>query len=96
MTLTGEFTQVATFAGGCFWCNEAGFELLEGAGDVVSGFAGGTTENPRYLDVAKGETDYREAVQIPYDPTLLSYTQLLDELFLQIDPVDAGGQFVDR
>lgn len=86
----------ATFAGGCFWCMEAPFESLPGVKQVISGFAGGTGIAPSYKDVASGTTDFREAVQITYDPRILPYETLLDTYWRQINPTDDGGQFVDR
>jgi peptide methionine sulfoxide reductase msrA/msrB len=89
-----ENNEVATFAGGCFWCMEPPFEKLDGVIDVVSGYAGGTGENPTYNDYAnKG---FVEAIQITYDPTKISYLKLLDVFWHQIDPTDAQGQFVDK
>ncbi|MFH1855754.1 MAG: peptide-methionine (R)-S-oxide reductase MsrB [Candidatus Omnitrophota bacterium] len=86
--------QKATFAGGCFWCIEPAFEKLYGVIDVVSGYAGGTGENPVYEDYAvKG---YVEAVEITYDPSKISYSELLDVFWRQIDPTDSTGQFIDR
>lgn len=86
----------ATFAGGCFWCMEPPFEKIEGVHDVVSGYIGGDEENPSYDDVASGNTDYVEAVQIIYDPSMVTYNDLLQIFWRQIDPTDAEGQFVDR
>jgi peptide methionine sulfoxide reductase msrA/msrB len=86
--------EKATFAGGCFWCMQPPFEKLKGAVEVVSGYTGGTGENPTYEDYAK--KGHIEAVQITYDPSILSYSQLLDVFWKQIDPTDPGGQFVDR
>ena len=83
----------AILAGGCFWCMEADFEKLPGVVDVISGFSGGTLPNPTYNGNHKG---HYEAVEISYDPQQLSYQQLLDYYWLQIDPFDAGGQFCDR
>jgi len=86
--------EVATFAGGCFWCMEPPFEKLKGVSDVVAGYTGGTGENPTYEDYAgKG---YIEAVQVMYDPSIICYNTLLDVFWRQINPTDAGGQFVDR
>jgi peptide methionine sulfoxide reductase msrA/msrB len=84
----------ATLAGGCFWCMQPPFEKLKGVVKVVSGYAGGTGENPTYEDYA--QKGYIEAVQITYDPSIISYNQLLDVFWRQIDPTDPGGQFVDR
>ena len=86
--------QVATFAGGCFWCVEADFEKVPGVMQVISGYTGGHQENPTYEDYAgKG---YVEAVQVLYDPRKVSYEKLLDYFWRHVDPTDAGGQFVDR
>ena len=88
--------KTATFAGGCFWCMEAPFEQLAGVKSVIAGYAGGSIPNPSYEQVSSGKTKYVEAIQITYDPSLVSYEQLLDIYWLQIDPTDAGGQFSDR
>jgi len=88
--------EKATFAGGCFWCMEAAFQEKEGVVDAVSGYAGGAEENPTYEQVSSGETGHLEAVQITYDPSKISYEELLDIFWRQIDPTDEGGQFVDR
>ena len=87
---------VATFAGGCFWCVESTFEKLEGVSEAVSGYAGGSTENPTYYDVGSGKTGHTEVVQIRYDPAVISYPELLHWLWREIDPTDPDGQFVDR
>ena len=89
-------TEKAYFAGGCFWCVEADFEKLKGVGDVVSGYTGGTVANPTYKQVTRGGTGHFEAVEIPYDPAVISYDQLLHAFFRSVDPTDAGGQFCDR
>lgn len=86
--------QTAIVAGGCFWCVEADFEKVEGVRDVVSGYTGGTTENPTYQTI-KGSGHY-EAVEITYDADVVTYDQLLYLFFRSIDPTDAGGQFCDR
>ncbi|MGO9567090.1 MAG: peptide-methionine (S)-S-oxide reductase MsrA [Desulfomonilaceae bacterium] len=86
--------EKATFAGGCFWCMQPPFEKLDGVVQVVSGYTGGTGENPTYEDYA--QKGHSEAVQITYDPSKISYSQLLDVFWRQIDPTDPGGQFVDR
>jgi len=86
----------ATFAGGCFWCMTPPFEKLRGVREVISGYTGGTTINPRYEDVTSETTGHVEAVEIIYDPAIVSYQQLLDVFWKQIDPTDDGGQFVDR
>lgn len=86
----------ATFAGGCFWCMEPPFEKLEGVSDVVAGYTGGDLEDPTYFQVSTGQTGHLEAVQITYDPQTISYQELLEVYWRQIDPTDAGGAFVDR
>jgi methionine-S-sulfoxide reductase len=86
----------ATFAGGCFWCMQPPFRNLVGVTDVVSGYAGGTKPNPRYEEVSSGTTGHLEAVQVTYDPDKISYDQLLDVFWRQIDPTDAEGQFADK
>ncbi len=84
----------ATFAGGCFWCMEKPFETLPGVSAVLSGYMGGTTQNPNYENYSAG--GHLEVIEITYDPEQTSYQQLLDVFWRQIDPTDAGGQFVDR
>jgi peptide methionine sulfoxide reductase msrA/msrB len=89
-------TELATFAGGCFWCMEPPFEKLAGVHKVTSGFTGGHKKNPTYKDVVHGGTGHIEAIQIEYDPQKISYGDLLEVLWRNIDPTDDGGQFVDR
>src|SRR4030042_6732970 len=96
MTKESENLKKATFAGGCFWCTEADFEKLPGVVKVVSGYTGGQKENPTYAEVSSGKTRHVEAVQVYYDPSEISYEELLDTLWKHIDPTDAGGQFADR
>jgi len=86
----------AIFAGGCFWCMEPPFEKLDGVKEVISGYTGGTKENPTYKEVSSDTTGHAEAVEIIYNPEKVSYATLLDVFWRQIDPTDAGGQFVDR
>lgn len=88
--------QLATFAGGCFWCMVAPFEDLPGVKKVISGYTGGHKENPTYEEVCSDTTGHYEAVQVTYDPTILSYEKLLDTFWRQIDPTDPEGQFYDR
>lgn len=88
--------EIATFAAGCFWCVETPFEHREGVVRVVSGYAGGSEENPTYEEVASGETGHREAVQVWFDPSVVSYAELVELFGYQFDPTDAGGSFVDR
>ncbi|MDA7969391.1 MAG: peptide-methionine (S)-S-oxide reductase MsrA [Gammaproteobacteria bacterium] len=87
---------VAILAGGCFWCTEAVFEKLDGVGEVISGYTGGRTKNPSYAQVGGGGTGHTEAVQIHYDPAVISYRALLHAFWREIDPTDRRGQFVDR
>jgi peptide methionine sulfoxide reductase msrA/msrB len=88
--------KVATFAGGCFWCMEPPFEKLAGVEKVISGYTGGTTKKPTYKEVSYGSTGHVEAVQIHYDATQVSFKDLLEVFWRNVDPTDAGGQFVDR
>jgi peptide-methionine (S)-S-oxide reductase len=83
----------AILAGGCFWCMEADFEKLPGVTAVISGFTGGTLKDPTYNGNHQG---HYEAVEIDYDPQKVSYRQLLDHYWVNIDPFDSGGQFCDR
>lgn len=92
----GNDSAIATFAGGCFWCMEPPFEKLDGVSAVISGYSEGEIENPTYKQVSSGETGHREAVQIHYDPKKISYKELLDVYWRQIDPTDESGSFVDR
>lgn len=92
----GTERSVATFAGGCFWCMEPPFEKLDGVLDVLSGYSGGDEPDPSYEDVSSGSTAHAEAVQVTYDPNRVSYAELLDVFWRQIDPTDPDGQFVDR
>ena len=89
-------TGRAIFAGGCFWCMEAPFEKLDGVSEVISGYTGGTQLNPTYQEVSAGGTGHAEAVEVLYDPQLVSYEKLLEVFWRQIDTTDADGQFVDR
>ena len=91
-----EKLEKATFAGGCFWCMESAFENLEGVVDAVSGYTGGHKENPTYQEVSSGKTGHYEAVQITFDPSRISYADLLNHFWRQIDPTDEEGQFADR
>ncbi|MEO1734142.1 MAG: peptide-methionine (S)-S-oxide reductase MsrA [Pseudomonadota bacterium] len=89
-------TETLTVAGGCFWCVEADFEKVAGVIEAVSGYTGGTTENPTYKQVTRGGTGHYEAVKITFDPSIVSRSRLLSLFFQSIDPTDAGGQFCDR
>ncbi len=88
--------SVATFAGGCFWCVESGFEQIPGVKEVISGYTGGTLKDPEYKQVSAGGTGHTEAVQVYYDPKVVSYAGLLQALWRIADPTDDQGQFVDR
>lgn len=88
--------KVATFSGGCFWCMEGPFQEMEAVVEVIAGFAGGTKEDPSYEQVVSGSTNHRESVQVFYDPSEITYGELLNIYWLQIDPTDPGGQFADR
>ena len=87
---------VATFAGGCFWCVESDFDTVPGVVETISGYTGGTADNPTYKQVTAGGTGHREAVQIRYDPKQVSYERLLHIFWRSVDPTDGGGQFCDR
>jgi len=91
---TNSDLSIATFAGGCFWCTEADFEKVPGVEKVVSGYTGGQGANPNYEDYA--QKGHVEAIQVYYDPQVVTYQQLLDYFWRHVDPTDAGGQFVDR
>ena len=85
-------TETAIFAGGCFWCVESDFDHVEGVIDTTSGYAGGTIDNPTY----ENHPDYIEAVKLTYDPSVVSYEDLLTAYWHSVDPTDPGGQFCDR
>ncbi|MEM1073667.1 MAG: peptide-methionine (S)-S-oxide reductase MsrA [Pseudomonadota bacterium] len=88
--------ETITVAGGCFWCVESDFERVNGVKEAVSGFTGGTVANPTYKQVVRGGTGHYEAVQITFDPSVVSRDRLYDMFFRSVDPTDAGGQFCDR
>ena len=88
--------ELATFAGGCFWCVEAPFEKVEGVQAVVSGYTGGHMENPTYREVCSGTTGHLEAVQITFDPSKIGYGELVELFWRTFDPTDQGGSFYDR
>ena len=85
----------ATFAGGCFWCMEQSFEVLPGVIEVISGYTGGKSKNPTYEDVSGGSTGHVEAIQVSYDPEKISYEELLEAFWHNIDPTNGKGQFCD-
>jgi len=94
--MSEEPIQKATFAGGCFWCMEPPFDKLEGVLDTLSGYTGGTKENPTYEEVSAGGTGHTEAIQVRFDSSKVSYEKLLEVLWRNMDPTDPEGQFVDR
>jgi len=100
LALSGTAAQAAersiVLAGGCFWCVEADFDKVEGVTETVTGYTGGTTENPTYREVSGSDTGHYEAVRITYDDTAITTRQVLDLFLRSVDPLDAGGQFCDR
>ena len=88
--------EIATLAGGCFWCVESDLEKIPGVLSVVSGYSGGTTKNPTYKQVSSGKTGHIESVRVTFDPEKISYQKLLESFWKIVDPTDSGGQFVDR
>lgn len=91
-----EHRGTAVFAGGCFWCMEKPFDEMEGVMSTTAGFAGGSVENPTYEEVTRGGTGHLEVVQVAYDPSRVSYEELLYVFWRNVDPFDSGGQFCDR
>jgi len=88
-------TAKATFAGGCFWCMEADFDKVPGVISTTSGYTGGTTVNPTYMEVGSGRTGHAESVEVVYDPAKVTYAQLLDAYWRDIDPLVKDRQFCD-
>src|ERR1700757_973949 len=88
-------TRTAVFAGGCFWCIQPAFDKSKGVIKTVVGYSGGTEPNPTYQLVSSEKTNFRESIEITYDPAKISYEQLLDIYWRQIDPTQADGQFTD-
>ena len=86
----------AYFAGGCFWCMEESFEKLNGVDEVISGYSGGVTENPTYKEVTYGNTGHFEVVEVVYNKKIISYEELLENFWVNIDPFDSYGQFCDK
>ncbi|MEX0337059.1 peptide-methionine (R)-S-oxide reductase MsrB [Vibrio tubiashii] len=95
-TTTSNGYEVATLAGGCFWCTESDLEKFNGVLDVVSGYSGGDLQNPTYKQVSSGKSGHIEVIEVKYDPKAVSYEQILDQFFRHIDPTDNKGSFVDR
>ena len=88
--------ELATFAGGCFWCMVKPFDQWPGVIQVISGYTGGDLPNPTYEQVCSDRTGHYEAVQITFDPDIISYQEILTVFWQSIDPTDPGGQFGDR
>ncbi len=88
--------EVATFAGGCFWCMEPPFEKLPGVASVISGYMGGEKESANYKQVSNGTTTHLEVVQVDFDPKIVTYKKLLEVFWRNIDPTQTDGQFVDK
>ena len=86
----------AYFAGGCFWCMEESFENLSGVEEVISGYSGGVTENPTYKEVTYGNSGHFEVVEVVYNKKIISYEELLENFWINIDPFDSYGQFCDK
>ena len=95
-TLAFAQTEKLIVAGGCFWCVESDFESVQGVSEVISGYTGGELKNPTYKQVVQGGTGHYEAVEILFDPSVVSRRKLLELFFRSIDPTDDGGQFCDR
>jgi peptide methionine sulfoxide reductase msrA/msrB len=93
---TSKGFEVATLAGGCFWCTESDLEKLPGVLDVISGYSGGDLENPTYKQVSSGKSGHIEVIEVKFDPKAVKYEQVLDQFFRHIDPTDDQGSFVDR
>lgn len=91
-----EGKESAVFAGGCFWCVEEAFDALPGVVATTSGYTGGTVDKPTYQQVTAGGTGHFEAVKVDYDPGQVSYEQLLDTFWKNVDPFDSAGQFCDK
>jgi peptide-methionine (S)-S-oxide reductase len=86
----------AIFAGGCFWCMEPPFDKVDGVLETISGYTGGTVKNPTYEQVSSGRTGHRESLKVVYDPSKVSYEELLQVFWRNIDPLDGRGQFCDK
>jgi peptide-methionine (S)-S-oxide reductase len=94
--MTDTNLQTATFAGGCFWCTEAIFKRLKGVASVMPGYAGGTTENPKYDDIHSGTTGHAESIQVQFDPAIIPYTTLVEVFFATHDPTTLNRQDYDQ
>ena len=96
VNLPAAVADTATFAGGCFWCMEPPYDKVDGVEATISGFSGGSMENPSYKEVAYGKTNHTESIQVIYDSTKVSYRRLLQIYWHNVDPFDGTGQFCDR
>lgn len=94
--MTSQTIETAILAGGCFWCMVKPFDQWDGVKSVISGYTGGHHDNPTYEEVCSGETGHTEAVKIEFDPSVISYDDLLNIYWQISDPTDAGGQFINR
>jgi len=94
--MRSEAMEIATLAGGCFWCTEAVFQRLKGVAAVISGFTGGTIKNPAYREVTTGRTGHAEAIEIHFDPKVIAYATLLEVFFATHDPTTLNRQGADR
>jgi len=92
---SGPGLEKATFAGGCFWCMEPAFDKLQGVKSVISGYTGGHKQNPTYEEVSSGVTGHAESIEVAYDPSIISYSTLLDVFWHNIDPTVKDRQFCD-
>ena len=90
-----DMLKTATFAGGCFWCMQPPFDRVNGVKETIVGYTGGHTKNPAYYDVVTGNTGHAESIQIKYNPHIVSYEELLDVFWMNIDPTTPDRQFVD-
>ena len=95
-TSSAKNTKEAYFAGGCFWCMEEFFEKVKGVEEVISGYAGGNSENPTYKEVTYSNTGHFEVVKIIYDTDIINYKEILNFYWQNIDPFDSAGQFCDK
>lgn len=94
--MSNQREETAILAGGCFWCMVHPFDQWDGVHSVTSGYTGGHTVNPTYEEVCSGETGHTEAVKIVFDPSIITYEEILDIYWTISDPTDAGGQFINR
>jgi peptide-methionine (S)-S-oxide reductase len=96
INLYAEENKKVYFAGGCFWCMEESFDKIKGVTKSISGYSGGHVKNPTYKEVVYKDTGHVEVIEVYYDPKLTSYDELLKEIWINIDPFDANGQFCDK